>query len=237
MAKMVAMNKTLQWKTLLVVACCMLFSTQSTAESGNYRIEVLVFSHIDSTATPQLHDEIRSFVEYPQAGEFLVREAPVSLDVMSSVMQQTMRRLRSSANFHPIVFTAWEQSRIDYHPPVRVHDEEMIAQHLYFPNQLAFVDLRESDLFEDYLTPYYRLDGTVQLQRTRFLHLNLDFEYRQELLPRPELQDSDQFLPPSPGPAMMHSLEQSRQIRIDDMQYFDSPYLGVLVRVTATSGQ
>jgi hypothetical protein len=40
----------------------------------------------------------------------------------------------------------------------------------------------------------------------------------------------------SPGPALVHILKQSRQVRTGQMQYFDTPYLGVLVRVTATSG-
>lgn len=243
------------------------FSAPSHAESGNYRIEVLVFNHLNSQAEPRTLDEIRSFIEYPQLGEPMESPAIMQLDVMSSIMQETMRRLRLSADFHPMLFASWEQSRIDYHPPVRIHDEELIASQLHFPYDIAFVDLRELDIFEDYHAPYFRLDGTVQLQRTRFLHLNIDFEYRQDLLARhvvtdpssmtreknivmgmagssqndePEQVDAefpDDVLAPSPGPALVHSLKQSRQIRTDQMQYFDSPFLSVLVRVTATSGQ
>ena len=42
---------------------------------------------------------------------------------------------------------------------------------------------------------------------------------------------------PLPGPALVHALRQSRQIRTGSLQYFDTPYLGVLARVTATSGE
>ncbi|MFT5140404.1 MAG: hypothetical protein ACI9H8_002120 [Lysobacterales bacterium] len=270
MAKMVKMKSVQSWQSpipaLAILAFVAFFSATCYAESGNYRIEVLIFNHLDSTAEPLHLDEIRSFNEFPQAGESLAKPAPMHLDVMSDVMQETMRRLRLSANFHPLLFASWEQSRIDYHPPVRLHDEELIAEQLHFPYQVAFVDLREMDIFEDYLAPYYRLDGVVQLQRTRFLHLNLDLEFRQDLLPRPagtentgieeEIDivksmagisipvDSNQDdagllnfgLAPSPGPALVHALKQSRQIRIDRMQYFDSPFLSALVRVTATSG-
>ena len=240
------------------------------AESGNYRIEVLVFNHINNDAEPHEVDELRSFSQYPELTESLPANAPMKIDAMSDLMQANWRRLRLSADFHPIVFASWEQSRIDYHPQVRIHDEDLIAEQLNFPHQVAFVDLREMDLFEDYMDPYYRLDGTVQLQRTRFLHLNLDLEYRQDLLPRPvtdhtglDLQlnnivtgmaggeaipeqgpnmdvNSDlisDLIDPSPGPALIHSIKQSRQIRTGQMQYFDTPYLGVLIRVTSTSGQ
>ena len=241
------------------------FVSTALAESGNYRIEVLVFNHLESDAQPRELEEIRSFSSFPEHGEFLQPAAPMKLEVMSSTMQDAWRRLRLSATYRPLLFASWEQSRIDYHPPVRLHDEELIAKQVHFPYEVAFVDLQSVDMFEDYMAPYYRLDGTVQLQRTRFLHLNLDLEFRQDLLPRPlseagangfslaaplepESVDDDQApvqgsrenienaLGLSPGPALVHGLKQTRQIRTGQMQYFDTPYLGVLVRVTATAG-
>jgi hypothetical protein len=241
------------------------------AESGNYRVEVLVFSHLDSSFVAQERDEIRSFANVMQLDEIQPQAAPVQLDVMSTMMQDSWRRLKLSASYRPLLFASWEQSRIDYHPPVRLHDEDMIAEHLHFPHRVAFVDLRSADMFKDYRAPYYRLDGTAQLVRSRFLHLNLDLEFRQELLPRPvpEMDESppvdilfaqpaeqqpspvipffhlpeeegeppEEVMEPGPGPALVYSLQQSRQTRVDQMQYFDTPFLGALVRVTATSGQ
>jgi len=270
MVEKASMKNAARRPELRIFAACTALLTLITgsclAESGNYRIEVLVFSHLDSTAEPLLVDEIRSFEEFPELGEPQVPAAPVQLKVMSNMMQDVSRRLRLSASYHPIMFASWEQTRIDYHPPVRLHDEELIAEQLSFPHGVAFIDLRKTDLFEDYLAPYYQLDGTVQLQRTRFLHLNLDLEFRHSLLARGtattnsdtagitgiivdmadinisqdgeiiESERIEDFLGPSPGPALVHALKQTRQIRTGQMQYFDTPYLGVLVRVTATMG-
>ena len=238
-------NRYLKWMLLVLL----LSSASATADNGNYRIEILVFNHLDTDAEALQLDEIRSFHQYPSLDDPMVSAAPMKLEVMSSTMQDAWRRLRLSANFRPLLFVAWEQSRIDYHPPVRVHDDELVAEHLEFPQQIAFIDLQSLDMFDHYLAPYYRLDGTVQLVRSRFLHLNLDLEYRQDLLPRAtELPASreeaiersvqpGQILDRTPGPALVHALLQSRQIRRDQMQYFDTPFLGALVRVTATSGQ
>lgn len=236
-------------RRLLAALACML-ATTALAESGMYRVEVLVFNHLDSGAVPRELDEIRAFAEFPQHGEALVQPAPIKLDVMSSAMEDVWRRLRLSATFRPLLFTAWEQTRIDYHPPLRIHDDDVIAEKLYFPNNIAIIDLQALDPFEDYLAPYYRLDGTVQLVRSRFLHLRLDLEYRQDLLPRPQslpesreaalAQQSEtpqEVLGTSPGPALVHVLKQSRQVRTGEMLYFDTPYLSVLARVTATSGK
>ena len=241
--------RTRQLKWMLVLL--FLYSAVACPESGNYRIEVLLFNHLDPGSEAAQLDEIRSFHAYPSLDKPMVSEAPMKLDVMSSTMQDAWRRLRLSADFRPLLFVAWEQSRIDYHPPVRVHDDELIAEHLDFPYQLAFIDLQSPDMFDHYLAPYYRLDGTVQLVRSRFLHLNLDLEYRQDLLPRPaplsasreeaielSIQQEQALDPtPGPGPALVHALVQSRQVRTAQMQYFDTPYLGALVRITATSGK
>ncbi|NNE04413.1 MAG: hypothetical protein HKN15_01640 [Xanthomonadales bacterium] len=220
------------------------------AESGMYRVEVLVFNHLESDAAPVELQEIRAFLEAPDLAEVLVQPAPYPMDVMSTAMQDAWQRLRNSATFRPLLFVTWEQTRIDYHPPVRIHDDDVIAEQLHFPYQTAFLDLRSMDVGSEYLAPYYRLDGTAQLRRSRFLHLNLDLEYRADLLPRPEpvpenredalsLQEEDaaQVLAHSPGPALVHRLSQSRQVRTGQMQYFDSPFLGVLARVTATTGE
>ena len=249
----------------LMASASLMAMSNAFGESGNYRIEVLVFNHLDSAAIPEELDEIRSFTGFPELGEPLAAHAPVNLDVMSSVMQDAQRRLRLSAGFRPLLFASWEQTRIDYHPPVRLHDEELIARQLHFPHDVVWVDLRETNLFDDYMTSYYRIDGTVQLRRSRFLHIDIDLEYRQDLLPRPpedpvpdtagmaeppvpvvveaespgdEISAGSltELLDPSPGPALVFGIQQSRQVRTGQMQYFDTPFLGVLVRVTATTG-
>ena len=222
------------------------------AESGAYRVEVLVFNHIDGAAEPVEIEALRHFTNtFPLDGGRLKHdfEDPVALEVMSDTMEDVWRRLRLSAGYRPLLFLVWEQSRIDYHPPVRVHDEEVIAEHLHFPGGMACVDLRAEDLFSAYLVPYFRLDGSVQMRRSRFLHLDLDLEYRQEFVtsgsPLPTSAEAAEMLAeiiqpepePLPGPALVHTLRQSRQIRTGSLQYFDSPYLGVLARVTATSGE
>jgi hypothetical protein len=91
-------------------------------------------------------------------------------------------------------------------------------------------------------TVYYRLDGTVLLRRSRFLHLDLDLELRQPVFDQPPVTaslilndtvDSDGPEPPLPTPFLIHELKQSRQVKSQRMEYFDSPVLGVLAWITA----
>lgn len=106
---------------------------------------------------------------------------------------------------------------------------------------------------------YYRIDGTATLARTRFLHLNLDIELREPLYeptatssnPEAPLKTATELaegyanngviLPLSGskiGPAAaatsfrIHRIAQRRQIKTEQMEYFDGPVIGVLVFVT-----
>ena len=91
---------------------------------------------------------------------------------------------------------------------------------------------------------FYRIDGTVMLRRSRFLHLDIDIELRQatfdeELQPLTTILGGEQEsgepgeleLPPAPS-FLIHQLEQSRQVKSRRMEYFDSPVLGVLAWIT-----
>ena len=91
-------------------------------------------------------------------------------------------------------------------------------------------------------TLYYRIDGTVMLRRLRFLHLDLDLELRQAVFDEPLLtpapsvnRESESGEPELPLPTsfLIHKLKQSRQVKSQRMEYFDSPVLGVLAWITA----
>jgi hypothetical protein len=89
---------------------------------------------------------------------------------------------------------------------------------------------------------FYRLDGTAQLTRSRFLHLALDVAWREpvfgELPLRPPLPPSDgvpadaEQVLPVPESFRVHRLQQRRQVRSDRVEYFDGPVLGVLARIS-----
>jgi hypothetical protein len=209
---------------------------------------------------------------------------PVSLVVhlpeMGPEMQDAWRRLRLSGPFRPLQHLAWEQSGDEPFPTLRLHDEEVVM------TDDPWADLRllqaedvstavfgdaaglaqqtgdsEAELPDPRV--YYRLDGTAKLRRSRFLHLHLDFEWREPVYaaPAPAAADPigntdpsaaapapaklrsvsppgaaiDTNAGPRPSAFLVHSLRQNRQIKTGRMTYFDSPMLGVLALVTDVS--
>jgi hypothetical protein len=240
----------------------LLFSSAVLAESGAYRVEVIVFQNLGVTAEALEIEELRSFSQFPELEESrqaedsstelpggLPRLVPNKLpdDVRiitrkSAQMDGVWRRLRSSRGYRPLVYAAWDQNRTEYYPPMRVHNGQIIDTQFRPPGNIVVADLAAEDPLAAYRSTFYQLDGSVQLRRSRFLHLFLDLEYRiQTTKPAPEpgfFGDGGIQTEPENGEynSSLHeviALKQNRQIRTGRLQYFDTPYFGALVFVSA----
>lgn len=247
----------------------LLASSTVLAESGSYRVEVIVFRNLLATIDVTEVTELRSFSQFPdleessktadppaepasdQTGqlpdglsEVLSSDLPDDLRPVtqkSDQMDNVWRRLRSSKNYRPLVYAAWQQNRIDYYPPMRIHDQQVIASQLRPPTPMMLADLTAVDPLAAYRSSFYHLDGSLQLRRSRFLHLFIDLELREEA-PRNDIEasffggDSNQNQTTgaidSPTVYGIYTLNQNRQISTGKMQYFDTPYFGALVYVT-----
>lgn len=195
-------------------------------------------------------------------------------------MQEAWRRLRLSGPFRPLRHLAWEQSGDGPFPVLRLHDDDVVltedpwaalrdqaadeAGAIVFADPAGLADAAGANA-EELPEPrvHYRLDGTAELRRSRFLHLHLDFEWREPVfapqamsgptgtaeipgsVPAPGKIRSaglpDQAIvaaaEPAPSAYLVHRLQQNRQIKTGRLIYFDSPVLGVLALVTDVSDQ
>jgi len=253
----------------------LLFLCSATlAESGAYRVEVIVFRNLAVISEAAEIEELRSFSHFPNLEETKTpadlseepgtespevlpddlpeparSDLPDDLRVVTqkgAEMADAWRRLRSSKNYRPLTYSAWEQNRTDYYPAMRIHDQNIIDSQLRPLTNIVVADLAAEDPLAAYRSVFYQLDGGVQLRRSRFLHLFLDLEYR-EVKPQsvrtPGLTDGAiTQVKPAVEPENsidynVFALKQNRQIRTRRIQYFDTPYFGVLVLVSAIEAE
>ncbi len=235
----------------LLAFLLLLLSSATLAESGSYRVEVIVFRNLDVVSDPVLEDELGSFSRYPRLDQIFVEEAsleipnkhlPEDLNVVtrrSSRMDGVWRRLRTSQGYRPLIYKSWVQNRVDYYPPMRVHNERVIDTQLRPPTNIVVADLAAEDPLAAYRSTFYQLDGSLQLRRSRFLHLYLDLEYRDENSGEAietdffDSQDAPVELAGFNEKNSIFRLKENRQIRTGRLQYFDAPHFGALVLVTA----
>lgn len=167
-------------------------------------------------------------------------------------MSGVRRNLRLSAEYRPEVYLSWEQDAQGEFPAFRLHNGEIILveddyseQRIELrapesgeprPVQKIFTYDAETGVFGLAPVPepriHYAVDGTIRMRRSRFLHIDLDLEYR---YPTPATLAGLSGIPLALKYQGYHThpLRQSRQIRTGRMEYFDSPVLGALVWVTA----
>ena len=224
----------------LLALLSLLICSAAVAESGAYRVEIIVFQNLTVTTEGLPADGLRSFSAFPALLETDLPDDLIANEQKSNRMDGVWRRLRSSKEYRPLLFAAWQQNRTDYYPPMRIHDEIVVDEQLNPPTNIMIAVLAAEDPLGAYMSTFYRLDGTLQLRRSRFLHLYLDLEYREGTQPSdPDTQTSffnikDPALPEEPAYSI-HSLQQNRQVRSGQLQYFDTPNFGALVFVTAIS--
>lgn len=239
----------------LLAALGVFWASAAGASGDRYRVELIVFRNLDVPATPVELGTVRRFRSALDLDEEQAPEVPVRLEKRDGAFANLWSRLDRLAEYEPLLRLTFEQSLYDYHPPVRVHDEVVMGQALLGGEDAAGGTAETAPEAEVALL--YRLDGTVQLRRSRFLHVDLDLEYRldgpawEQAFPAqlpPRLPDGFEWLggpPPASTtagaaaatgaidtPFRLHRLQQSRQVRTDTMQYFDSAFLGAIVRVT-----
>lgn len=243
----------------------LVFTSAVLAESGAYRVEVIVFRNLLAATELNTALELRSFSEFPDPADtgqveslpadladesatelsgILPGNLPDDLSIVtqkSDVMDNAWRRLRSSQDYRPLVYTAWDQNRIDYYPPIRIHNEQVIETQLRPPTPVMVADLTAEDPLAAYRSTFFQIDGNLQLRRSRFLHLFLDLELREKITngaveaeiltagdTRPDAAtDTDRS-----GVYGVYALRQNRQVSTGEMQYFDTPYFGALVYVS-----
>ncbi len=157
----------------------------------------------------------------------------LALDELSEPMQQASNRLERSGAYRVHATLAWHQGldRSTQRQAVRIHDDHVLEVDwikLTPTGRLVRDDrpVREAS----HLAPefVFRLDGTIRLRKRQFMHADVDLAWR---------------VPERVGPAAWptldadaafsaHRLDQSRTIRSDRFEYFDSGWLGLLLRVT-----
>jgi len=194
---------------------------------------------------------------------------PVVLqETPGEVMQQAWRRLRSANGLRPELYFSWEQAASAGAPEIRIHDKDLLFEQDPYANlqdASAFQPAGVAKASSGVAMPvsgdvhgpadgvpggadpsagpalYYRLDGTARLRVSRFLHLDLDIEYREpaEAAAQQAVATPATTVSTGPGPGtpvasawQVYTIRQSRQLQIQDLHYFDGPVISVLALVS-----
>ncbi|WP_299201770.1 CsiV family protein [uncultured Amphritea sp.] len=226
-------------------------STIAQADTSNYKVELLIFSHIASdTLTDEIWPAIDSIpqrrsraLEYNQQGQktgYFTRLPKASLSLSNK--QASLRR---SSLYRVLFHEAWVQ------PIGGTKDQNVVR-------------INGGDILDNGL---YELDGYISIEKGRYLHFRSDLFHSRRLTPA----ESQMLLKPSPGPAILSApqlaeatttdetltqsendsangnrylnqttipdfltveMDTARRMRSSELHYIDHPLFGMLVIIT-----
>jgi len=141
-----------------------------------------------------------------------------------------------------------EAKRIQSAPELQLLLHEGWRQPGLSQNQAVSVRVQEGSIEDPsgQAAASYRLEGTLKLVLSRYLHINADLVYREPMTESEKmaLQQSDQtadenlFTQTSmqiKPHYRIYRLQQSRRMRSNELHYLDNPVLGMIIRVTPLS--
>lgn len=146
---------------------------------------------------------------------------------LSGPMQRAFDRLNNSSGHQVLSTTTWLQplDRRSAAPAVRVRDDTPVSVSWLTPPSTPFSVDRMLTAPNQLPPSIYRLDGSVRIRQRQFRHaeLNLVWSERRPLQPLAAPASATEF--------EIHRMRLSRPIQLGRMEYFDSPWLGVLILV------
>lgn len=168
------------------------------------------------------------------AEALLYPEPWLALDELSEPMAQARVRLEQNGAYRVNATLAWHQPLEGARDAreIRIHDDRVIGVDWITLSPTGH-PLRDGQraLSAEALAPdlNYRLDGRVRLRQRQFMHADVTIDWRVPETIGPNLW------PVRSAQARFetHRLRESRTIRPGRFEYFDSDWLGLLLRVTA----
>ncbi len=242
-----------RWVSLL--ALLLSISNAALGEDlRQFNVEVIVFEHAGAAAAPTeiwrqpladgepvpglnldaLADAKRP---RPPLGEAALFELVPTAEYQ---LKSEADALRRSARYNILMHSAWRQPglpperaiaiEID-HPLSDASSGETRSTQARPAGVGASADGLSQSGPEVPLKARQRLEGTLRLHLTRYLHLAVDLSYFNGDMTTPEHQFLSDTLSVEVAPLSFH-LQESRRLRSGELHYFDHPVVGVIALVT-----
>lgn len=232
-----------------------------------YRIELIVYKVLDKNSDGNLSYslsdytspiELEGLSDELQVDTIDENKAPLEeIEIQQSeVMENAWKRLRNSRNFRPLKYSQWNELRantVARHVPggvegtaTRIHGDIILSKSRGFSAKKTPLTLNPAENITELIEvePTYKLDGKASFGQGRFLHISLDFEYRDwstnnfsnpaEQQAPTAAETADETVVQAPA-YVIYSLKKTRQIVPLKPELFDNEQFGVLVYLEAIS--
>lgn len=121
-------------------------------------------------------------------------------------------KLQNNENTIPLLHRSWRQPETPFETPQYI--------------QISTVDINNDDILESSLFPENALTGMVSLSKGRFLHFGHNINLFRQFHDESGIQTEN----------IIFSLTERKQLTTDELHYYDSPWIGSIVKITEVTG-
>ena len=241
----------------IIVLLLLLVGTETVSAQQWYHVEMIVFEHISGgldnedwysdPGLPALINTVKPVYTVPavpaapapaQNPEIPVAKTLVPYEILHASdykLRDVYQTLRQLGDYRPQYHVAWLQPGQDGNRARSLHLQEDDRNSLY---EITIPPLLKTEPppLEFHEPVKLLLDGTVRIRSGSLLYVDLDI-----VLFRPSMNNMTPLILPGQAalsdvvieePAQYMRLTESRRLRLDELQYFDHPRLGVILEVT-----
>jgi len=190
-----------------------------------YQVEIILFEHLYPDAGGEVWHAGQGLPDVQGSMELVTDSAAGDVPFLllrsgQHKLEGVYRALRSSRSYRPILHLAWQQPGYGAGAGAKkVHIRDTLA---------ARENPEEAPV---------RVDGSIRLRVSRFLHADVDLAYFFQPVPGYLVNGTAETLPVTGETAQYSRLRESRRMKLNELHYFDHPLFGLFMRVSRFGGE
>ena len=196
-----------------------------------YQVEVIIFDRLDPDpggeqwrAAPFSLPARR--VEL-QAADPAADEARIPYSLLPPERQRLggiYNMFRRSAEYRPLLHLSWQQ-------PAATGRQAGYVR-LQHPKPAATARAAEPAFIEELLPAERIIDGVIRIRSGFYLHADIDLSYFSQIAPADEIDRAEAATAFGAMQTTPIPLKETRQIKLNEIHYFDHPLYGVILQVS-----
>ncbi|MGM0564174.1 MAG: CsiV family protein [Pseudomonadota bacterium] len=218
-----------------------------------YEVEVIVFAHArgeyfssETWSRQPLFPTLESAIDFDSDKEDESRDSRYrEMGSPSEALEKDLERMERSSRYRVLASRHWRQPGLplDEASPVRIHSSQELTPEPQAEGALPRFFAEEEETARDSDAPLPVIDGTITIERSRFLHIHADLVYRawvnyQKAFPGKSGESEDANIElrlqndEENGYIQHFGLQQQRKTRSKETQFLDHPMFGIIVHIT-----
>lgn len=185
--------------------------------AAGYHVELIIFENLQPASDGEISQTTVAYPDYSGAIE-LGDGADNPFRLLSTGLYKlggVYNQLKTSGRYHPFLHVAWQQPALYGDSSRSVH-----------------ILKTEPGVADNPDDPLVRIEGTVRVRASQFLHADVDMLYFPYAVPQSVFHPAITAAAPVTVQSGYSRLHESRRMKLNELHYFDHPLFGMIMHIS-----